>query len=68
MGDFSAFQWLCDVRFRSFKSALTCLKPVLNAWNALNGGGDSSKINEDSEQSQIKFANVLQGALTIPSI
>ena len=32
------------------------------------GGGNSPKINEDSEQSQIKFAKVLQGALTIPSI
>ena len=33
-----------------------------------NGGGNSSKINEESEQSQIKFAKVLEGALMIPSI
>ena len=32
------------------------------------GGENSQKINEKSDQSQIKFALVLEGALTNPSI
>ena len=62
-GEFPPPHWnALNYRFDSY--ALECIEQ----FNAFQWGENSPKINEDSKQRQIKFAKVLQGALTIPSI